>query len=67
MKTAILLASMLAIVTAVLFTFTVLAIQHHAPTPLIVGATFLTALSAYMTVFMPCGYYLSTRKTEKFN
>ena len=66
MKAAILLAIKLAIVTAVLFTFTVLAIQHHAPTPLIVGATFLTALSAYVTVSMPCGYYVAN-KTEKFN
>lgn len=66
MKVAILLALMLAIVTAILFTFTVTAIQHHAPTPLIVGATFLTTMSAYVTVFMPCGYYVST-KTEKFN
>ena len=66
MKTAITLAIMLAIVTAILVTFTILAIQNHAPTPLIVGATFLTALSAYVTVFMPCGYYLSS-KTEKFN
>lgn len=66
MKVAITLAIMLAIVTAVLLTFTVTALQYHAPTPLIVGATFLTALSAYVTVFMPCGYYLST-KNEKFN
>ena len=66
MKAAILLAFMLAAITAVLFTFTVLAIQHHAPTPLIVGTTFLTALSAYTTVFMPCGYYVAN-KTEKFN
>lgn len=66
MKAAILLAIMLAIVTGILFSFTVLAIQHHAPTPMIVGSTFLTAFSAYLTVFMPCGYYLST-KTEKFN
>lgn len=66
MKTAILLAIMLAIVTAILFTFTLTAIQHHAPVGLIVPATFITALSAYLTVFMPCGYYLST-KSEKFN
>lgn len=66
MKTAILLATMLAIVTAILFTFTITAIQHHAPTGLIIPATFLTAFSAYLTVFMPCGYYIST-KTEKFN
>lgn len=66
MKTAILLALMLAIVTAVLFTLAILAIQYHAPTPMIVGATFLTAFSAYTTVFMPCGYYLN-HKTEKFN
>lgn len=66
MKTAILLALMLAIVTGILFSFTVLAIQNHAPIPMIVGATFLTTLSAYVTVFMPCGYYLS-HKTEKFN
>lgn len=66
MKAAILLAFMLAAITAVLFTFTITAIQHHAPTPLIVGATFLTALSAYTTVFMPCGYYVAN-KTEKFN
>lgn len=66
MKAAILLALMLAIVTAILVTFTITAIQHHAPTPLIVGATFLTAFSAYLTVFIPCGYYIST-KTEKFN
>lgn len=66
MKAAILLATMLAIVTGVLFTFTVLAIQHHAPTGLIIPATFITALSAYVTVSMPCGYYIST-KTEKFN
>jgi len=66
MKTAILLALMLATVTAVLFTFTVLAIQHHAPVGLIIPATFLTALSAYTTVFMPCGYYVAN-KTEKFN
>lgn len=66
MKTAITLAMMLAIVTGVLFAFTVLAIQHHAPVGLIVPATFITALSAYLTVFMPCGYYLST-KSEKFN
>lgn len=66
MKAAILLAFMLAAITAVLLTFTVTAIQYHAPTPLIVGTTFLTALSAYTTVFMPCGYYLST-KNEKFN
>ena len=66
MKTAILLAIMLAIVTAILFTFTLTAIQHHAPVGLIVPAMFITALSAYLTVFMPCGYYLST-KSEKFN
>lgn len=66
MKTTILLAFMLATVTGILFSFTVLAIQHHAPTPFIVGATFLTAFSAYTTVFMPCGYYMAN-KTEKFN
>lgn len=66
MKAAILLAIMLAIVTAILVTFTLIAIQNHAPTGLIIPATFITALSAYVTVFMPCGYYLSS-KTEKFN
>lgn len=66
MKTAITLAIMLAIITAILFTFTILAIQNNAPVGLIIGATFLTTLSAYVTVFMPCGYYLSA-KTEKFN
>ena len=66
MKAAILLAFMLAIVTAILATFTLTAIQHHAPVGLIIPATFITALSAYVTVFMPCGYYLSA-KTEKFN
>lgn len=66
MKTAITLAIMLATVTAILFTFTILAIQNHAPTPVVVGATFLATFSAYLTVFMPCGYYLST-KNEKFN
>ena len=66
MKAAILLAIMLAIVTAILFTFTILTINLHAPIPVIVGSTFLTAFSAYLTVFMPCGYYLAN-KTEKFN
>ena len=66
MKAAILLAIMLAIVTGILFSFTLLTINLHAPVGLIIGATFLTALSAYVTVFMPCGYYLST-KNEKFN
>lgn len=66
MKVAILLAIMLATVTAILFTITVLAIQHHAPVGLIIPATFITALSAYVTVFMPCGYYVA-HKTEKFN
>lgn len=66
MKTAITLAIMLAIVTGILFSFTLLTINLHAPVGLIIGATFLTTISAYVTVFMPCGYYLST-KNEKFN
>ena len=66
MKAAILLAIMLAIVTGILFSFTLTAIQHHAPVGLIIPATFLTAFSAYLTVFMPCGYYMAN-KPEKCN
>lgn len=66
MKTTLLLAFMLATVTGILFSFTALTIQNHAPTPLIVGAWFWTALSSSFTVYVPCGYYLST-KTKKFN
>ena len=66
MKTAIILAIMLAIVTALLATFTILTINLHAPVGLIIPATFLTAFSAYLTVFMPCGYYMAN-KPEKCN